>query len=58
MPKVVQSTFQPFAGDLGIQLVPASLPFFQMGSNVVWAKMPYLGWCACAFSLVKIDYRL
>ena len=29
VPKVVQSSFQPFAQDLGILVSPASLPFFQ-----------------------------
>ena len=34
-------------------MTPVSLLYFQMGSNVIWKKMPYLGWCAKAFSLVN-----
>ena len=55
VPKVLHNTFQPFAQDLGILVSPASLPFFQIGSNVIKNNMPYLGWCARAFSLVKKD---
>ena len=39
-------------------MTPASLPYFQMGSNVIWKSMPYVGWCAGAFSLVKKDVAL
>ena len=35
-----------------------SLPYFQMGSNVIWNTMPYLGWCARAYTLVKKDLLL
>ena len=55
VPEVLHSSFQPFAQDLGILVSPASLPFFQIGSNVIKNNMPYLGWCARAFSLVKKD---
>ena len=43
---------------LGILFLLASLPFFQIGSNVIKNNMPYLGWCARAFSLVKIDISI
>ena len=52
VPKVLHNSFQPFAQDLGILVSPA---FFQIGSNVIKNNMPYLGWCARAFSLVKKD---
>ena len=55
VPKVLHNSFQPFAQDLGILVSPASLPFFQIGSNVIKKNMPYLGWCTRAFSLVKKD---
>ena len=35
VPKVLHNSFQPFAQDLGILVSPASLPFFQIGSNVI-----------------------
>ena len=55
VPSILHTSFQPFAADLGIILSPASLPFFQLGPNVVKQTMPFLGWCARAFSLVKKD---
>ena len=38
-----------------MQISPSMLPYFQMGSNVIWNSMPYLGWSARAFSLVWKD---
>ena len=55
VPSILHTSFQPFAVDLGIVLSPTSLPFFQLGSNVVKQTMPFLGWCARAFSMVKKD---
>ena len=55
VPSILHTSFQPFAADVGIILSPASLPFFQLGPNVVKQTMPFLGWCARAFSLVKKD---
>ena len=55
MPEVLGASFQPFAQDLGMQISPSTLPYFQMGSNVIWNSMPYLGWSARAFSLVRKD---
>ena len=57
VPSILHTSFQPFAADLGITLSPASLPFFQLGPNVVKQTMPFLGWCARAFSLVKKDVQ-
>ena len=53
LPKVLHTSYEPFARTLGILVTPTTLPYFQMGSNVIWNKMPHLGWSACAFSLVK-----
>ena len=55
VPSILHTSFQPFAVDLGFILSPTSLPFFQLGSNVVKQTMPFLGWCARTFSLVKKD---
>ena len=53
VPSILHTSFQPFAADRGIILSPTSLPFFQLGPNVVKRTMPFLGWCARAFSVVK-----
>ena len=53
VPKILSDSFQPFARDLGIQVTLNTLSAFQMGSNVVWRSMPFLGWSARAFSLFK-----
>ena len=53
VPKILSDSFQPFARDLGIQVTLNTLSAFQMDPNVVWRCMPFLGWCARAFSLVK-----
>ena len=42
LPEVPGVSFQPFAQDLGMQISPSTLPYFQMGSNVIWNNMPYL----------------
>ena len=44
VPKVLNHSFQPFAKKLCVN--PTSLSTFRMGSNVIWNRMLYLGWCA------------
>ena len=51
--KLPYDDFKVFAHRHGIALQQEFLPFFQMGSNVVWNTMPYLAWSARAFSMVK-----
>ena len=53
LPAPVTASFKRFALLHGMLLRMAGLPFFQMGSNVVWRTMPYLAWSARAFSLVR-----
>ena len=40
----VTASFKRFALLHGMSLRKADLPFFQMGSNVVWRTMPYVAW--------------
>ena len=58
VPKVLDNAFRPVAQGLGIELMPHALPFFPMGSNVIWSQKPYLGWSTCAFFLSKKIYLL
>ena len=44
--------YECFAAEYGIVMSPSTLHTFQMASNVVWHKMPYLAWSARAYSLV------
>ena len=55
---ILDTFFWPFATDLAIMVTPATLPFFQMWSNVICKNMPYLKWLTRAFSLVKKDLLL
>ena len=57
LPQVLHTGFSPFANSLGMVLNPLTLPYFQMGSNVIWDTMPYLGWSAHTFSIVKKDIQ-
>ena len=51
--KFLYDDLRIFALKHGITLQQEFLPFFQMGSNVIWDTMPYLAWSARAFSMVK-----
>ena len=38
---------------IGTQVTPTTLPNFQMGRNMTWAKVPDLAWSANTFSIIK-----
>ena len=38
---------------VGTQVTPTTLPNFQMGRNMTWAKVPDLAWSANTFSIIK-----
>ena len=53
VPKILESSYKPFATDRGISVTPTTLPFFPMGSDVIPNSMPCLRWSATAYSIVK-----
>ena len=52
-PQPILSDFRAFSARHGILITAEFLPFFQMGSNVIWKSMPYLAWSARSFSLAR-----
>ena len=53
VPKILSHSFQLFAKELGLCVNSTTPHTFQMGSDVIWNKMLFLGWSTRAFSLVK-----
>ena len=51
--QLVHRHFTKWADSIGLVPSLQYLPYFQMGSNVVWQTMPFLGGCARALSLVR-----
>ena len=50
---VVSNHFTRWADKIGLVPSMRFLPYFQMGSNVVWQTMPFLGGCARVLSLIR-----